>query len=160
MIAVANRYFKGDRVHFLVGQPKDVIRSQANQFDIVVSCFVLMHLPEADSHQQLAECAHFALRHEGHAIFLDMNPESVGVQFASVRNGEPDVSYTPGDPMLTTVTTPEGNILINDLYWPAEHYRTSIESAGLSVLQQFTLPPPQSDTTPADQFNLIIAEKS
>jgi len=159
MIAVANRHFAADRVHFLAGQPDEILRPLAGQFDIVVSCFVLMHLPETDSHRQLAECALSALRHGGHAIFLDMNPASVGVQFASVRNGEPGLSYAPGDPMVTTVLTPDGPLQVHDLYWSAAHYRKSVESAGFSVLEQFTLPPPPNDNTPADQFTVLIAEK-
>ena len=159
MIAVANRNFAADRVLFRAGRPEEILRPLASQFDIVVSCFVLMHLPEADSHRQLAECARSALRPGGQAVFLDMNPASVGVQFASVRNGEPDVTYASGDPMVTTVSTPNGPLHVHDRFWSAAHYRQAIESAGFSVLEQFTLPPPSHDGTPADQFTVLIAEK-
>lgn len=159
MIAVANRDFATDRVRFLAGQPEDVLRPLASQFDIVVSCFVLMHLREASSHRQLAECARSALGHGGKAVFLDMNPASVGVQFASVRNGEPGLRYASGDPMVTTVSTPNGELTVHDRYWSAAHYRQSVESAGLAVLEQFTLPPPPRDRTLAHQFTVLIAEK-
>lgn len=159
MIDVADRRFSSAGVRFEAGNPQDLVDQFAGRFDAVVSCFVLMHLPTADSHHDLAECAHRALNETGQAIFLDMNPASVGIQFRSVRNGEPGVKYNAGDPMVTSVRTPEGIQQVRDIYWPAEHYLQAVEAVGFSIVEHRTLPPPPGDNTPYDQFTMIIAEK-
>ncbi|MFQ6550541.1 class I SAM-dependent methyltransferase [Aestuariibius sp. 2305UL40-4] len=159
MIDTAIREYAHDRVQFIFGETSEVLKPFAKTFDVVVSCFVLMHLPHHDSHQILAKSAFTSLRSGGTAIFLDMNPASVGIQFASVRNGEPNQNYSPGDKMLTTVKTPGGTINVYDRFWPADHYLTSVRQAGFSAVEAFTLPPPPYDKTEADQFCLFIAEK-
>jgi SAM-dependent methyltransferase len=68
--------------------------------DMAMCAFVLTCLPEPDAHRQLLSEMRRLLRPGGRLALLTVNPAAYGVQFTSVRVGEPGVHYAPGDPLV------------------------------------------------------------
>ncbi|MEU8787257.1 class I SAM-dependent methyltransferase [Streptomyces sp. NPDC048637] len=120
-----------------------------------MSCFVFMQI--ADRRAMLEACKEIQRVLRPNAVFamLNTDPDSVGIQFKTLRNGEPDRTYASGDPMTTVLATEHGELTLRDYYWSVDDYATVVTDAGFRDVEVIHLPPPAGDSTPHPQFLLV-----
>ncbi|TVP35647.1 hypothetical protein A3L22_30500 [Streptomyces griseus subsp. griseus] len=120
-----------------------------------MSCFVLMQMADSDTQVEICRRIRRTLAPGAMLAVLNTHPDSVGIQFATLRNGEPDRVYQPGDPMTTVLTTDKGVLRLQDYYWRVTDYVHALEAAGFHEVTVEHLPPPPADPTPHPQFLLV-----
>ncbi|WP_229403259.1 class I SAM-dependent methyltransferase [Micromonospora okii] len=158
MIRLAAREYAHRRVTYRRIEPGSLSFLPDSSAGGCLSCYVFMQMPDRLSMATACTEIRRVLRPGAPFAMLNTNPDSVGVQFATLRNGEPGRAYAPGDPMTTVLRTDQGTLTLRDYYWRVDDYVDAVASAGFHDLAVEHLPPPTTDPTPRSQFLLIRAQ--
>lgn len=124
-----------------------------------LATFVFECEPSLERLRRLTRGVHRALRPGGRFVILSANPETLGVEFDGVRQGEPGVGYVAGDPLPVDLRQRDGSWRrVWDVYWDAATYDALLTAAGFTVLRH-TTPLPKAGRQAAP-FLLVTATRT
>ncbi|EIF8947213.1 class I SAM-dependent methyltransferase [Vibrio cholerae] len=131
----------------------------SNSMDAVISCYVLMQIPSFSELIEVAKEIHRVLKPGAKFVVLTMNPDYTGVQFEIIRNGEEGKHYQPGEKMITRLDTVEGQLVLEDIYWPKESYVSVFEKSGFQQIKSTGIRPERGKNADKEQFLVIEGVK-
>ncbi|MGH4012111.1 MAG: methyltransferase domain-containing protein [Pseudonocardiaceae bacterium] len=104
--------------------------------DAAMACFVFVVLPSREHMRAITTEVWRVLRPGGRFVVLDPHPDNVGVQFSTLRSGEPGTNYQDGDPRLARLLLTNGTWLeLPDYFWSARTYHDVLAEAGFTDLR-------------------------
>lgn len=107
-----------------------------NSFDAAISSFVFINIPSKEQLANIACEIARALKPGGTFYILDTNPNALGVQFPTYKNGYEDTSYHDGDDRPVQLRLPGGSVLdLVDKNWALSTYYSILNFAGFSSVK-------------------------
>ena len=104
--------------------------------DAAMMCFVFVVLPSREQLRTIAAEVWRVLRPGGRFVIIEPNPDQVGVQFATLRSGEPGMTYQDGDPRIARLLLTNGEWLeLQDYFWSARTYEEILTEVGFTDLR-------------------------
>lgn len=136
MLAIATRRYCHPLVTYRQVQRNRLEFLADHSVDAAMSCFVFVVQPLREQLQAIAAEMWRVLRPGGRFVVLDPHPDHVGVQFSTVRSGEPGVTYQDGDPRPARILLTTGDWLeLSDYFWSSRTYQDILIEAGFTDLQ-------------------------
>ncbi|MFG7943435.1 class I SAM-dependent methyltransferase [Streptomyces cacaoi] len=106
--------------------------------DAAMCSFVLTCVPDEDAHRTVVAELHRLLRPGARVALLNTDPACYGLTFTSVRTGEANTRYRPGDPVPVHLRAGDGRWeTFTNYYWPLPHYPELLHQAGFSDVTQY-----------------------
>lgn len=103
----------------------------ASSVDAAVAAFVLVCVPDLPAVRRVCSELARVVRPGGHVAILDSHPETTGVDFGDVVQGEPGRRYADGDPLPVWLRRRTGSWApITDTYWSTNTYTAQLTEAG------------------------------
>ncbi|MGH3987620.1 MAG: class I SAM-dependent methyltransferase [Pseudonocardiaceae bacterium] len=136
MLAIASQRYSNPRVTYHQVQDSRLEFLENDSVDAAMSCFVFVVLPSREQLRAIAAEVWRVLRPGGRFVILDPHPEHVGMQFSTLRSGEPETNYQDGDPRLARLLLTNGEWLeLPDYFWSARTYHEVLAEVGFTDLQ-------------------------
>lgn len=136
MLAIASQQYRHPRVTYRQVQDSRLEFLADGSVDAAMSCFVFVVLPSREQLRAIAAEVWRVLRPGGRFVILDPHPDHVGVQFSTLRSGEPGLKYQDGDPRLAQLLLTSGQWLeLPDYFWSARTYHEVLAEVGFTDLQ-------------------------
>lgn len=121
-----------DRVRYREVPPGE-LPIEDRSVDGAFAAFVYVCEPDPDVLAGLTRAVYRAVRPHGRFVVLDPNPDTTGVDFGGLRQGEPDVDYSAGDPLPVALRRADGGWMrIHDVYWSTSTYLGLFRAAGFT----------------------------
>ncbi|WP_433871802.1 class I SAM-dependent methyltransferase [Saccharopolyspora sp. CA-218241] len=128
--------------------------------DAALAAFVFVCEPDLAVLRRTAAEVFRVLRPGGRWVVLDSNPETTGVDFDGLRQGEPGVDYAAGRPMPVDMPRRDGtSARIWDVFWPTRTYRELLEGAGFTGVA-VRAPVPAEDVPPQSLLPPPVAARA
>ncbi|GAB2749622.1 class I SAM-dependent methyltransferase [Salinifilum aidingensis] len=125
--------------------------------DAAVAAFVYECEPRWAELVELTRGVFRSLRPAGRFVLLAGNPDTTGTLFEGLRQGEPGVSYRPGDDLPVDMRRHDGTWeRIWDVFWDRDSYERLLREAGFRVLHHRS---PVVAAAGAAPFLLVTAER-
>lgn len=136
MLAIASQRYRHPLITYHQIQHNRLDLLADHSVDAAMSCFVFVVQPFREQLQAIAAEVWRVLRPGGRFVVLDPHPDYVGVQFSSVRSGEPGVMYQDGDPRPARLLLTNGDWLeLSDYFWSSRTYQNILAEAGFTDLR-------------------------
>lgn len=136
MLAIASQRYGHPRVTYRRVQDNRLEFLADRSVDAAMTCFVFVVLPSREQLRAIAAEVWRVLRPGGRFVILDPHPDQVGVQFSTLRSGEPGVTYQDGDPRLARLLLTNGEWLeLSDYFWSARTYHEVLAEVGFTDLR-------------------------
>ena len=136
MLAIASRRYCHPLVTYHQIQRNRLEFLADRSVDAAMSCFVFVVQPFREQLQAIAAEIWRVLRPGGRFVVLDPHPDYVGVQFSTVRSGEPEVTYQDGDPRPARILLTNGDWLeLSNYFWSSRTYQDVLTEVGFTDLQ-------------------------
>ncbi|MCA1186240.1 MULTISPECIES: class I SAM-dependent methyltransferase [unclassified Saccharopolyspora] len=120
-----------------IHRPADRTGLPTDSIDAAWAAFLAVCLPDmAALRAVVAELAR-VVRPGGRVVLLDSHPDTTGVDFGDLVQGELDVSYSEGDRLPVRMRRQDGSwSSITDTYWSRATYDSVLGEAGFEDLEQ------------------------
>lgn len=136
MLKIANDQHKNAQIDYklIKNDSLDFLPSQS--IDCAIMCFVIINNANADRIYRMVHEIYRVLRPSGLFAILDSNPEILGVQFTTFKNGEKGKKYKNGDPKQQILHIPNcSDLILNDFYWSKEFYHELLSTTGFKKIR-------------------------
>ncbi|UTR14034.1 class I SAM-dependent methyltransferase [Salipaludibacillus sp. LMS25] len=110
---------------------------QDNSMDIVIVCFVIINISCEERIKNIVKQVHRVLKPSGKLLILDSNPDAVGYEFSTFKNGTKGKTYNNGEKkqqFLHISNRPD--LVLDDYYWTRAFYMSALEEAGFSDIRK------------------------
>ncbi|GKX29159.1 methyltransferase UbiE [Vallitalea longa] len=105
-----------------------------NYIDCAIICFVIINNSDKNRIQKIINEIHRVLKPNGKLLILDSNPNAIGIDFTTFRNGDLGVCYENGSCKKQYLKiNGEQNLILNDYYWTRELYEDILCNAGFEL---------------------------
>lgn len=129
--------------------------------DAAFAAFVYVCEPDPDVLTGLTREVHRVVRPGGRFVVLDSNPDTTGVDFPGLRQGDPGVRYRAGDPLPVSLRRADGGWMqIQDVYWPTSTYLDLFSAAGFTGITAHRPPDTSTAGETAAPFLLVTGTRS
>ncbi|MGH3897792.1 MAG: methyltransferase domain-containing protein [Pseudonocardiaceae bacterium] len=136
MLEIASQRYRHPRITHHQVQENRLEFLADHSVDAAMACFVFVVLPSREQLRAIAAEMWRVLRPGGRFVVLDPHPDHVGVQFSTLRSGEPGLNYQDGDPRLARLLLTNGEWLeLSDYFWSARTYQEILAEVGFTDLR-------------------------
>lgn len=110
-------------------------RLPAASVDAAWAAFVLVCLPDVAAMRRVAAELARVVRPGGRIAVLDSHPDTTGVDFTDLVQGDPGVRYRSGDALPVRLRRLDGSWeTVTDTYWEHSTYREVLAEAGFTAI--------------------------
>jgi ubiquinone/menaquinone biosynthesis C-methylase UbiE len=133
MLEIAKNNRPKDNIDYRLIANDDVSFLQDGSMDVVIICFVIINISSEERIKKVIKEVYRVLKPSGRLLILDSNPDAIGFEFSTFRNGTKDQTYKNGDKkqqFLHILNRPD--LVLDDYYWTREFYMSVLKEAGFS----------------------------
>lgn len=121
-----------------------------NSIDCAIICFVIINNSDKNRIQHIVKEIFRVLKPNSKLLILDSNPNAIGLDFITFRNGDAGIFYENGSQKKQYLKIDgENDLILNDYYWTREFYKEILYNAGFEL--QRIIEPTISDV-PVDEL--------
>ncbi|MFU0828430.1 MAG: 2-methoxy-6-polyprenyl-1,4-benzoquinol methylase [Lachnoclostridium sp.] len=105
-----------------------------NSIDCAVICFVIINNSDKNRIQHIINEIYRVLKPDSKLLILDSNPNAIGIDYATFRNGDSKIHYINGSRKKQYLKIDgEQDLVLNDTYWTVDFYKNILSKAGFKL---------------------------
>ncbi|MCR6105908.1 class I SAM-dependent methyltransferase [Salipaludibacillus agaradhaerens] len=135
MVDIAKNYRHKENIDYRLIANDNLSFLEDNSMDIVIICFVIINISSEERIRNVIKEIYRVLKPSGKLLILDSNPNAIGYEFSTFRNGVKGKTYKNGDKkqqFLDILNRPD--LVLDDYYWTREFYMSVLEEARFSKI--------------------------
>lgn len=105
-----------------------------SSIDCAIACFILSNNSNIGRIQRIIKEIYRVIKPKGSLFILEHNPQAIGIDFLTFRNGDGRIRYVDGSPKIQYLKLTDGsNFIRKDYYWTREFYENMMYRAGFEL---------------------------
>lgn len=105
-----------------------------NSIDCAILCFVIINNGTKEKIYSMIDEINRKLKIGGRLLILDSNPNAIGINFATFRNGDLDILYENGSRKKQYLKLSNSDdLVLNDFYWSLNFYETLLKCSNFKL---------------------------